>query len=157
MGQLTDYIRVLKAFEESKVDYILVGGFAVILYGMQRLTRDIDIFVKMIPENIEQLRKALHSVFEDPSIDEITYDDLQKYPVIRYGTPHSFFIDIMSCLGDVATYDDVEFEVVDFEETKIKIATPEALYHLKKDTVRPEDKRDAIFLRELIKTKKGHH
>ena len=152
MGQLTDYIRVLKAFEESKVDYILVGGFAVILYGMQRLTRDIDIFVKMVPENIAQLRKALHTIFEDPSIEEITLDDLQKYPVIRYGTPQGFFIDIMSRLGDVATFDDVEFEVVDFEETKIKIATPEALYRLKKDTVRPEDKRDAIFLRELIKS-----
>ncbi|MFW9916764.1 MAG: nucleotidyl transferase AbiEii/AbiGii toxin family protein [Candidatus Thorarchaeota archaeon] len=154
MAQLTDYIRVLKAFEESKVDYILVGGFAIILHGMQRLTRDIDVFVKMVPENIEKLRKALHSVFEDPSIEEITLDELQRYPVIRYGTPHGFFIDIMSRLGDVATYDDTQFEIVEFEETKIKIATPEALYHLKKNTVRPEDKRDAMFLRELIKADK---
>lgn len=150
MSQFNEYMRVLKAFEKQHVDYILVGGFAVILFGLQRLTRDIDIFVKMVPENIEKLRKALHALFEDPSIEEITLSDLEEYPVIRYGTPNGFCIDILARLGEVATFDDLEYEVVEIEGTQIKLATPEALYYLKKDTVRPEDKIDAMFLKELI-------
>ena len=149
--QFNKFLRVFDAFEKEKVDYVLVGGVAVILYGMQRLTRDIDIFVKMDSQNIARLRRALHSVFNDSSIEEITYDELQRFPVIRYGTPNGFCIDILSQLGDVATYDDLESGSIDFENIKIRIATPETLYRLKKDTVRPEDKLDAKFLEEIIK------
>jgi hypothetical protein len=110
----------------------------------------------MAPQNIEKLRNALQSLFQDESIEKITFDDLREFPVIRYGSPKGFYIDILSRLGDVATYYDLEYEVIDFQGIKIKIATLETLYRLKKDTVRPEDKIDAIFLEELIKAKKGN-
>lgn len=157
MNQFNEYMRVLEALEKQNVDYILVGGFAVILFGMQRLTRDIDIFIEMAPENIEKLRKALQSVFEDPSIEEITLGELEQYPVIRYGTPNGFYIDILARLGEVATFDDLEYEAVEIQGTQIKVATPETLYRLKKDTVRPEDKIDAMFLKEIIKTREANH
>ena len=157
MNQFNEYMRVLEALEKHNVDYILVGGFAVILFGMQRLTRDIDIFVKMAPENIEKLRKALHALFEDPSIEEITLGELEQYPVIRYGTPNGFYIDILARLGEVAAFDDLDYEAVEIQGTQIKVATPETLYRLKKDTVRPEDKIDAMFLKEIIKTRKANH
>ena len=153
--QFTDFIQVLDAFDTHGVDYILIGGVAVVLHGMERLTRDIDIFVKMVPENIDQLRKALHTVFDDTSIEEITLNELNKYPVIRYGTPSGFYIDIMARLGEVATFDDLEYEIIDYEGTKIKIATPETLYKLKKDTIRDKDKMDAIFLKALIKARES--
>ena len=47
---------MFEALDRAKVRYILIGGFAVVLYGMQRLTRDIDIFVEMVPDNIDNLR-----------------------------------------------------------------------------------------------------
>ena len=144
-------MRLFKAFEKEELDYVLVGGFAVILYGMQRLTRDIDIFIKMVPQNIKKLRKALHSVFNDPSIKEITLSELQKYPVIRYGSPNGLVVDILSRLGDVANYHDIAYKVIDIQGIKIKVGTPETLYRLKKDTVRPEDQLDAKFLKEIIK------
>jgi len=152
--QFKAFIQVLEALDTYKVDYVLIGGVAMILHGMERLTRDIDIFVKMVPENIERLRKALYSVFDDPSIEEITLEELQKYPVIRYGTPDGFYIDIMARLGEVVTYEDLEYEIIDYQGIPIKISTPETLHYLKKDTVRYEDKADAMFLQELIKTRK---
>jgi predicted nucleotidyltransferase len=154
MTDFNDFIRVCSALEKEKVDYVLIGGVAVILYGMQRLTRDIDVFVKMDPENIERLRKALHSVFDDESIQEITFESLQEFPVIRYWSPDGLCVDIMSRLGEVATYHDLNYEIVDFEGVRIKIASAETLYNLKKDTVRPEDKADAIFLKQLIEKEK---
>ncbi|MDZ7359759.1 MAG: nucleotidyl transferase AbiEii/AbiGii toxin family protein [candidate division KSB1 bacterium] len=153
--QFEDFIKVLEAFEKYEVDYILIGGVAVILHGMQRLTRDVDVFVKFIPENIGKLRKALHSIYNDPSIEEITLSELNDYPVIRYGTPNGFYIDIMARLGEVATYESLKYEVIDYNGIKIKIATPETLYELKRDTLRDKDKIDAVFLRELIEANKA--
>lgn len=129
----------------------------MIFHGMERLTRHIGLFVKMDPKNIERLRKALHSVFEDPSINEITFNELHNYPVIRYGTPNGFYIDIMAHIGEVIDYKDLEYEIIDYQGIKIKIGTPETLYNLKKDTVRHQDKMDAIFLKELIKLRKLSH
>ena len=62
-SQFEQFKRVLDVLAKHKVDYILVGGVAVILHGIERLTRDIDIFVKMEHRNIERLRNALHSIF----------------------------------------------------------------------------------------------
>ena len=43
--QFDEFIKVLEALNKHEVDYVLIGGVAVILHGMQRLTRDVDIFV----------------------------------------------------------------------------------------------------------------
>lgn len=152
-GQLQNFLNVLDAMGKYGVKYILVGGVAVILHGIERLTRDIDIFVKMEDENIQRLRQALHSIFEDESIEEITKEELQKYAVIRYGTPGGFYIDIMARLGEVAIYEDLEYETMFYDGIEINIATPETLYNLKKDTIRHKDKYDAAYLKDLINTR----
>ncbi len=46
-----------------------------------------------------------------------------------------------------------QYELREVEGVSIRIATPETLFKMKKDTVRPEDKRDAWFLAELIAKK----
>lgn len=145
-----DFIKVIDALEKHEVDYVLIGGVAVILHGMQRLTSDVDFFIKIVPENLEKLRRALYSIYDDPSIEEITLNELNDYPVIRYGTPNGFYIDIMARLGEVATYESLKYEVINYNSIKIKIATPGTLYELKKATLRDKDKIDAVFLRELI-------
>ena len=71
--------------------------------------------------------------------------------------PNGFYIDIMARLGESTTFEDLEYEILDYQGTKIKIGTPETLYQLKKDTVRDRDKIDAIFLKELIKAKQSNH
>jgi hypothetical protein len=71
--------------------------------------------------------------------------------VIRYGTPDGFHIDIMAHLGELASYDDLRYEIMEIEGQKIRVATPESLLKLKENTVRPEDKVDALFLNELLK------
>lgn len=148
--QFKEFINLLKKLAEYDVDYILIGGVAVIMHGMERLTRDIDLFIRNTPSNIEKLKDALHSLYQDPSIEEITFNELQKYPVMRYGTPNGFYIDIMTRLGESVSFEDLQYEMIEYQGTKIKIATPKSLYELKKDTVRERDKMDALFLRGLI-------
>ena len=57
----TDFLSVLGAFEERKVRYVLVGGLAVLLHGVDRLTADIDLVVDLAPE---QAAKAIAVLLE---------------------------------------------------------------------------------------------
>jgi len=141
------FIRILKAFAEKGVEYTLIGGVAVILHGFPRLTEDIDILLKADVQNIEKLKSALEGVFNDPSVKEIELSDLKNYSVLRYGAPDGFYIDLITRLGEVADYGNVASEKINVEGVRIKVATAEALYRLKKESLRPKDQNDALFLK----------
>lgn len=154
MNLFEKFLEILDILHKEGVEYILIGGFAVVLYGLPRFTQDIDIFVKPEEDNIKKLKKALKSLFHDKSIEEITLRELEKYPVIRYGTPDGFNLDIISKIGSKFSYEDLLYEIVEINGRQLRIATPESLYRLKENTVRPIDKSDAVFLKELIERKK---
>lgn len=146
-----NFLKILRSLAREKVEYILIGGFAVILHGLARLTADIDIFIKPEAENLDRLKKALKVIYPtDREIDAITLQDLSDYAVIRFGTEADFYIDIVARIGEMFRYEDLQYEVHDVEDVQVRLATPETLFKMKKDTVRPEDKRDAWFLSELI-------
>jgi hypothetical protein len=68
---------------------------------------------------------------------------------VRYGPPDgSLTIDLLSRLGSAIVFDDVESEILSLEGVPVRVATPRALYRMKKDTLRPQDRADAAGLRE---------
>jgi hypothetical protein len=110
--------------------------------GLVRATRDIDLIVASDEHNIERLRAALRSVFNDPSIEEIDADELAgEYPVVQYFPPgESYSVDIIARLGEVFVFDDIEWQWMDVEGLRIKVATPRMLYVMKRDKVREQDR-----------------
>ena len=155
MNLFDKFLHVADALENEGVEYILIGGFAVVLYGLPRLTQDVDIFIRNDEDNVQRLKKALYNVFQDTTINEITVEELQQYPVIRYGSPDGFCIDLIVKIGETFTYTDMNYEVLEVEGHKIKIATVETLVRLKEDTIRPIDKSDVLFLKELMQRRKS--
>lgn len=147
--ELDDVVGVFGALEEENVEYVLVGGVAVGLRGIERATNDVDLFVRATGENVARLRRALMKVFDDASIDEIRSEDLAgDYPTIRYGPPEGdFFIDIIGRLGTAVAFDDLEFDMVEVFGVRVPVATPRTLIRMKRDTVRPIDRIDAENLR----------
>lgn len=147
--ELRDALAVLAALDRHDVDYVLVGGLALGVHGLVRATRDIDLFVRPTAENVERLRAALRSVFDDASIDEIVAADLAgPYPVVRYGPPDGdFVIDLIGRIGDAFAFDDLDSERRTVDGVVIRVATTRTLYRLKKDTHRPIDRADAEALR----------
>lgn len=144
---------VIDALEKEGVDYILIGGFAMVLYGMPRATQDLDIFIKNREENVEKLRTALFQLFGDKSAFEITQLELNEYSVMRYGTDRGFYIDILSKLGDAFFFEDLKYEETVIDGHAVKIATIETLYKLKEKTLRAIDKTDLFFLEQILKNK----
>jgi predicted nucleotidyltransferase len=144
------FLQVIEALEKEEVDYVLIGGFAIVLHGFPRFTQDLDLFIKSQENNVINLQKALYSVFEDETIYEITFTELEKYPVIRFGSQEGFYIDILSKIGTEFSFEDMNYEEIIIEGRKVKIATPETLYKLKEKTYRAVDQNDLLFLQELI-------
>ncbi|MBN2091162.1 nucleotidyltransferase [candidate division KSB1 bacterium] len=152
-NQFNEFLKLLKALEAHQVEYVLIGGVAVIIHGMERLTRDIGLFIQNTPANIRNLQKALQSLYHDDSINEITVSELEMYSVIRYGTPGDFYIDIITRLGEAIAFEEIKYEIIEYEGIGVKIASPESLYLMKKNTYREKDKLDIIFLQELMRAR----
>ena len=150
--QLIDVVQVLSALERAGVRYAVIGAVAMAAHGLDRATRDLDLFVASDAENVERLRRALHEVFQDEDVDQITAEDLQgEYPVMQYGPPNvDYTIDIVSRLGDAFGFDDLEVMTVNVGETTLHVVTPRTLYQMKRDTVRPRDRDDAERLRRAF-------
>lgn len=141
---------VLAALEREEVRYVVFGAVAINLLGLPRATEDLDIFVAPERRNIERLKTALRSVYPgDASIDEITAEDLLgDYPAVQYVPPEgSFYLDILTRLGEAFRYEDIVSQRLDFAGIPVSVATPQTLYRMKKDTVRPKDWGDAEALR----------
>jgi hypothetical protein len=137
------------ALRDENVDYVLVGALAMDVLGIGRLTEDIDLFVRPTPDNVDRLRRALRRVWQDPSIDEITAADLAgDFPAVQYVAPDGTPIDILSRLGEAFEFADIEATVYSYGDVDVKVATPETLYRMKRDTIRLRDKADAQVLRE---------
>ena len=152
MEFVQELLRILEALNRQKVDYILIGGAALNVHGLVRATRDVDLFIAPDSENVERLKEALRSIYNDPHIEEISAEDLcGDYPAVRYGPPVGpLFLDILTRLGERFRYDDLEFEEVELEQTSVRVATPHTLFRLKKDTVRPIDHVDALALQQAF-------
>lgn len=148
---MIDFNRVLsivEAFNREGVKYIVVGGVAVNLHGLPRTTEDVDFFVDPSPENVIRLKRAFRSIWDDPKLDEIQDDDMTgDYPNFTYEPPNEpFGIDILSRLGEAFAYEDLDAETYEIRGVPVRLVTAETLYRMKRDTIRPKDKIDALNL-----------
>jgi hypothetical protein len=152
MAALDDALRVIASLNEHQVDYVVVGGVAMNLHGLIRATEDLDVFVRPDAGNIERLRHALHAVWADPDIEQITSDDLcGDYPVVRYGPPTgTLYLDILTRLGEATRFADLQVEEKEVDGIVVRLATPRTLFLMKKDTVRARDHADAIALQSAF-------
>ena len=56
---MLDYLTIFKRLNEKKIKYIVVGGIAVNLYGIPRMTYDTDLIVDMQDKNLKALLTLL--------------------------------------------------------------------------------------------------
>jgi hypothetical protein len=153
-----EVMRVLRAFESAGLEYVLIGAAAMGFHGLVRATEDLDLFIRATPENVEKLRLALRAAYEgDPNIDEISSTDLLgDYPAVRYVPPTGdIYFDVLTRLGELASFETIDAEVKEVDGTPVRVATPGALYRLKKGTVRSQDHADAAALRERFDLTEG--
>jgi hypothetical protein len=98
-----DFRDLLELFNAHKVEYMIVGGYALAFHGAPRYTGDIDIFIKSDAENAQRILSALDK-FGFKSIG-LTIEDFENpEKVVQLGVP-PVRVDIITSLSGV-TWED---------------------------------------------------
>lgn len=69
------YFEILKGLFKSRIRYLIVGGLSVNLYGVPRVTQDIDIIIAKDRENILKITSLLKNLDYVPRLP-VNPDDL---------------------------------------------------------------------------------
>ena len=145
MLTLEKLLQVLKALNAAGVKYILVGGWAVILHGLERTTVDMDILVEDSDENLGNLKKALGNFLQPEEISEFTPAMAREYGVVRVGLG-DFYIDVITKIGNMdyqTAAGGISKEIID--GVTVPVAGLETMIEMKKG-VREIDMKDRLFL-----------
>ena len=81
-----DFRELLALFNEHRVSYVIVGGYALAFHGAPRFTGDLDIFVKPDHENATRIVAALDA-FGFASLGLTAADFEAPDQVIQLGVP----------------------------------------------------------------------
>ena len=140
-----DFIRCLNS---NNVRYLLVGGWAVGLYGNPRATKDIDFLVAIDSGNLAKLQKALEE-FSSPPADMERFKE--KGRVIRFGSS-PVQIDIINT-ADGINIDDCysRRETIRIEDIEIFVISRDDLIKNKTASGRSMDIADAETLAKYTK------
>lgn len=151
--ELEDLLALCRALNREEVRYVLIGGFAVILHGFVRATKDIDLLVDSSPENVRRLKRAM-AALPDNAISMIEDDEIEKYTVVRIAD--EVVVDLLkdACGVDYARASAGGVEIKTVEGVPIRFASKELLIQTKQ-TVRPSDAADVQFLHLRIASEHG--
>ena len=146
--ELEDLASLCRALNAEGARYVLIGGFAVILHGGARTTKDIDLLVDPSPENVTRLKQAL-AVLEDDAAREIEPTDLARYTVVRVADEVMVALLAAAC-GVTWAEARTGAQVMDLDGDQVLVADPRTLIRTKQ-TVRPSDAADCAWLAHLVR------
>ena len=156
------YLELFAALDRHKVDYLLIGGLAVSLHGVERATMDVDITVAMNPANLAALINAAKELKLTPVLP-VPLESLSNVELLRdwHAQRHleAFALRTPELAGvtiDVLLFPPVEFagmtaRAVEFEiaGTAIKVVSIDDLIALKSAVGRPIDISDVEHLQRI--------
>ena len=152
--QIEDLLRICAALNAAGARYLLIGGFAVIARGGARTTKDIDLLIDPSPENVTRVKQGLQ-VLEDRAVNEVADDDVARYAVVRVADEVVVDLMALACGVDYAEAAR-DVEILDVEGVSIPVASIETLIRTK-NTPRPSDAADRLFLEELRRQARDPH
>ncbi len=123
-----DFKEFLRSLNAHRVEYLLVGGYAVGLHGYPRATIDLDIWVRATADNAGRVLDALRAFgFDLPALQPQLFIDPDS--IVRFGVP-PFRIELMTSIDGVRyddcqaraqlmALDDVPVPVISLEDLKV--------------------------------------
>jgi len=145
-----NYTDMLKCLNNAGVDYILVGGWAVNMYGYIRATVDLDIWILADRANAQRVYAALGE-FGAP-ISEVKPEDFAEDGIIFQIGVAPCRIDIITRISGV-TYTDATNRTVakEIDGIPVKVISIDDLIANKKASGRTKDLADVEVLERIRK------
>jgi len=157
LNYLPPFFAIIRRLSEEKVQYVIVGGVAAIIYGVPRVTFDLDLVIEFSKTNVKKFCKILQEFKLIPTVPINPFDfanpkkrnewiKKKNAKVINFkDAEENYALDVL-LIYDYKKLKKIEIEI---EEVKFKVVTKETLIKLKKDAGRDVDIRDIMNLREL--------
>ena len=145
MRTIDEILKVVCIFlDKHEIDYVIVGGFAVLFYGNPRTTMDIDYVIQLVEENIPELIKFL----QDNSFHADEYDMRTAIKERSHCTVEDketmFRLDIKGVYGEMDERTLRNKKKVAINDIAIWIASPEDTIANKLVFAREQDIKDAL-------------
>jgi predicted nucleotidyltransferase len=148
-----DYKDLISIFIEEKVKFLLVGGYAVGLYGHPRPTKDLDLWVYANSENAPLVIKAL-AKFGDP-MQDISVQDFETEGTIFQIGVEPVRIDVITRIAGIKFEEAIiNAKIIKIEELNIPIISLPDLIINKKASGRHRDLDDVESLEKILENKK---
>jgi len=158
------YLDLFRALQEAKVRYLLVGGVAVNLHGIGRLTVDVDVMLALDAPNLERFVGVARRFPLNPVVP-VKLEDFADARKVREWIEQKGMLAFALRSSDPATptVDVLVKPVVPFDEAwerrvrrtvegiEIPIASVEDIIRLKTGTGRQKDEADIKALRQLLR------
>ena len=145
-----DLARIGEVLNKHQVDYVIVGGMAVVLQGGEATTVDVDLAFDRSGQNIERLADALEELSAKPKRWVTEQFRLQSADL------GSKWLHLESDCGDIdliAEVPGISYETIkqncdqfEVEATRLRVASVKELIEMKRHTGRG---KDAIHIAEL--------
>lgn len=156
------YLELFSALDRHKVDYLLIGGLAVSLHGVERATMDVDITVAMSPANLAALIETARELKLTPVLP-VPLESLSNIELLREWHANrnleAFALRTPELAGvtiDVLLFPPVDFagmqqRAVEFDVagTIIKVVSIDDLIAMKSAVGRPIDLSDVEHLQRI--------
>ncbi|MDI6767535.1 MAG: hypothetical protein QME52_12000 [Bacteroidota bacterium] len=141
-----DFKEFIELLNERKVNYLVVGGYAVAFHGHPRYTKELDVWIKPDKINAERMMEVLKD-FGFGSLDIKVGDFLNRDVVIQLGNPPNR-IDLITDLTGVkfdACYKSKK--VIEIKGTRVNFIDLENLKKNKRAIGRYQDLADVENLK----------
>lgn len=127
--------------------YAIVGGLAVGAWGVNRSTRDADLYAELPAATRPMLQRSLEQRgFHVPAMDE----ELEQFGVFRSRSAGGVFVDIFSAAGPLGEAILDRRKKIEVTGKPLWFITPEDLAVLKAFSERPRDFEDLVNLSAVV-------
>jgi hypothetical protein len=152
-----DFISLLERLVTNEVDFVIVGDYAGVVYGCTYVNQGIDICCDFSPANLLALQRAVsdlnpvHRMTPKKQKLKLTEKTCAHFKNLYLDTKEGQ-LDCLSHIDGLGEYHRVkqESELIEVEDTKMRVLSLDALIRTKRAMNRPRD-REAISQLEAIK------
>lgn len=144
-----DFLELLRLLNAEKVEYLIVGGYAVAAHGHPRFTRDLDIWVNPTMKNARKVISTLDK-FGFHSLGLKPADFTEPDTAIQLGYPPARVVFVNEMDG--LKFDNVYPHRIERMEgsNPVYFIDIESLIFSKRLTGRPQDMEDAEYLSHML-------